>query len=100
MALKKSFTFDPAALGFLDPQFVTDHVVDGVTPEMYIKVLHVSGNQTQITADAGVFLNPDDAEPTWSKRFIFPARMDNTNFIQQAYDNMKTTVAMAGAVDC
>lgn len=72
---------------------------NGVTiPECYIRVAFVKGKNR---LDVGIDLCANDKSQSFSTRLVsFEPLMDGSNFIQQAYDHIKTLPEFSGAVDC
>ena len=72
---------------------------NGVTiSECYIRVAFVKGKKK---LDVGVDLCANEKSQPFSTMMIsFEPAMDGQNFIQQAYDYLKTLTDFSGAVDC
>lgn len=69
-----------------------------ISVECYIKVLSVSGDKNEVTAN--VLLSSD--EMRIERRFRVPVSVHDGshNFIKQSYDYLKTLPEFSGATDC
>lgn len=77
------------------------HVKNGiqrVSFSAYVKVISISGNKNQITAN--VQFNGDVAQ--FSRQYQIPVSVETgaPNFIAQVYEHLKTLEEFAGATDC
>lgn len=86
MALKKDFT-------------LRAYNQDVVVKDAYLKVMHVSGNKTTLQVIVGVF-QEKDGNLLEKVDTSFSPKMNAVNFIQQAYEHLKTQPEFAGAEDC
>jgi hypothetical protein len=83
----------------------TKAIFDGVELEsgqitisdiFYIKVESVKGSKS--TVNCSVSFKGEKVELV--KIFVFEPKMNNENFIAQAYNHLKTLPEFAGAIDC
>ena len=90
MALTKTFT--------LTNNFGTESVLENV----YVQITHLQGNKDLMQADANLFptVDGEKGESIQTRRISFTPDLDGSNFIQQAYEYLKTLPEFADAVDC
>jgi hypothetical protein len=70
-----------------------------VFPYAYIKVNNIIGDKNEMRADV-VFLKETGGMIVDNKSYFFPPNLNESNFIAQAYNHLKTLDEFAGAVDC
>lgn len=87
MALSKTIT--------LKSQYNTDVAFENC----YIKLKNLNGNKHSMLADFGIYKQPN-GDLLQEKTIIVVPNLDDTNFIQQAYDALKSLPEFADAVDC
>jgi hypothetical protein len=99
MALKKAIIV--SGMGFVSSVGIVVKTGDTTTttPPLYIKVESVAGGKANIAA-AVTFKDEATGEYLMRKEYNFVPRMDNGNFIAQAYGHLKTLPEFAGAADC
>jgi hypothetical protein len=68
-----------------------------VIPDAYCRVEEVSGSKNLVTCVVSINA---DAGSMMKVKHQFEPSMDGGNFIQQAYNYLKTLPEFAGAVDC
>ena len=90
MALTKTFT--------LTNNFGTESILENV----YVKITHIQGDKNLMQADANLFptVGDEKGESIQTKRVSFTPDLDGPNFIQQAYEYLKTLPEFADATDC
>lgn len=96
MALQKTVSFEKKHQVQSASEKMVWHVED-VTFDAYIKVSFVSGNKSQVTANV-LFVGEGNY---FEKSYNFQANISDgsSNFIQQAYEHLKTLPEFAGAAD-
>lgn len=77
----------------VDAKFVGE-----VTVIAYVKVESISGTKANATAVVSAKKSETDDE-IWNKVYSFTPDLNGANFIQQAYENLKTLPEFAGAAD-
>ena len=70
-----------------------------VFPSAYIKVNNIIGNKNEMRADV-VFFKEVDQMVVDNKSYFFSPNLNQSNFIAQAYNHLKTLEEFADAVDC
>lgn len=86
MALKKQMTTDVRLVG-------------QVQVGAYIRVTHVAGSKSEVTANAAFHKDGAEGEMFQSCAYTFKPSMDGGNFIDQAYEHLKSLPEFAGAED-
>lgn len=81
---------------------ITENIrlVGDVKISSYVKVLSVSGGKNSVTADVLYIKDNKDGEFIKHDFFSFTPDMNGGNFIQQAYQHLKSLPDFSGAVDC
>jgi hypothetical protein len=65
----------------------------------YIRVEKVDASK--LSATAAVSFNNENASKNFATKFyVFVPKLDGTNFIEQAYEHLKTLPEFDGAEDC
>ena len=70
-----------------------------VCPEAYCKVGSISGNKDSIFFILNTY-NSQGGKVLFNKEYSFAPDLDGPNFIQQAYEYLKTLPEFAAATDC
>lgn len=95
MAIKKTSTKVCSAWADFDGAKVAIPSIQ-VTDTFYVKVEEVTASKR--SANAEVSFTGEKA--TYRKRYAFTPRLDDANFIKQAYEHLKTLDEFAGCEDC
>ena len=68
-----------------------------IAKDAYWKIENIAGNKNQMSIE--IYANVDGAQ---IQRVVstFTPSLDGSNFIRQAYENIKTLPEFAGATDC
>ena len=70
-----------------------------VFPSAYIKVNNIIGDKNEMRADV-MFLKEAGEMIVDNKSYFFSPNLNESNFIAQAYNHLKTLPEFAGATDC
>ena len=97
MALRKIIEIEGKSV-IQTPVGIIENGMQRVSFSAYVKVISVSGNKTQVTAN--VHLAGDAVQ--FTKQYQVPVSVEAgaPNFIEQVYKNLKTLPEFAGAEDC
>lgn len=95
MALRKTITLTgrnivATAAGTIDVGEIS------VNMDAYIKVEAVDATKQSATAT----VTYKDGAKYLTKQFVFAPSLEESNFIKQAYEHLKTLPEFAGAIDC
>jgi len=90
MALTKTLT--------LTNNFGTESILENV----YVKITNLQGNKDLMEADVNLFptINNEKGQSIQTRMVSFTPDLDGPNFIQQAYEHLKTLPEFADATDC
>ena len=88
MALSKDIQFKPVGL---DSEITVKSA--------YHRVSDFYGDKYNFNFTVSVFQTADSKEALFSHGYSFIPKMENSNFIQQAYEHLKTLPEFAGAAD-
>ncbi len=85
---------------YINPTDATDTIKNSVNyPNAYVFVAAVSGKE-ELTAYVKTFATADKKNLVELSQYTFRAEMIDKNFIQQAYEYLKTLPEFGGAEDC
>ena len=78
----------------------SDYSFNGITvSQAYVKVQSVLGDKNNVAVEVAFFADSTQ-QPFTNKRYEFTPDLDGSNFIQQAYEYLKTLPEFADATDC
>jgi hypothetical protein len=97
MALRKIIEAEGRAV-IQTPVGTIENGTQRVSFSAYVKVISISGNKNQITAN--VQFAGDAAQFTKQYQVPVSVEVNSHNFIEQVYQHLKTLPEFAGAEDC
>jgi hypothetical protein len=72
---------------------------DSTFPDAYLRVMQVIGTKRSCNAFVQ-FCKSADGDVLQTQEYVFDVDLNGGNFVQQAYEHLKTLPEFAGAVDC
>ena len=70
-----------------------------VAKNVYWKIDNVAGNKQKCKITVGAYVEPNE-RMLGNLEFYFVPKMNDSNFIAQAYEHLKTLSEFSGATDC
>ena len=98
MALRKTISAEGKSVIKTSTGDIIENGTQQVSFSAYIKVVGLSGDKNQVTAN----VNFKSDVQQFSKQYSVPVSVENgaSNFIAQVYEHLKTLPEFAGATDC